>query len=311
MGVSEVAVAGQIARDLVLELPELPPAGTAAAVRHRQETLGGKGANIAVSLAQLGASVSLIGVVGDDGVADSILDRARADGIDTTPVIHRPGVETGLIVELLTEGGRWRYLEHLPPQVLLTEADIAAAAPALTGASSVVLQLQQPIDAVLAAARTAKNAGARVVLDGTPADDPRGRELLPLADVLRLDQHEGELLTGYRLDSADAALRAGRELLRQGPSLVALAAGEDGNVFAWGDEHVVLPLTGGDPVDTTGGGDALVAALTFALTRGASPPRAAALAVAASGATVARAGGRPDLAAGALAPHLAELNTRG
>ncbi|MDI5982262.1 PfkB family carbohydrate kinase, partial [Amycolatopsis magusensis] len=61
---SEVAVAGQIARDLVLELPELPPAGTAAAVRHRQETLGGKGANIAVSLAQLGASVSLIGVVG-------------------------------------------------------------------------------------------------------------------------------------------------------------------------------------------------------------------------------------------------------
>ncbi|MDI5982811.1 PfkB family carbohydrate kinase, partial [Amycolatopsis magusensis] len=110
-------------------------------------------------------------------------------------------------------------------------ADIAAAAPALTGASSVVLQLQQPIDAVLAAARTAKNAGARVVLDGTPADDPRGRELLPLADVLRLDQHEGELLTGYRLDFADAALRAGRELLRQGPSLVALAAGEDGNVF--------------------------------------------------------------------------------
>ncbi|MGC7100784.1 PfkB family carbohydrate kinase [Amycolatopsis lurida] len=303
----DVVVAGQIARDLVVRVPELPSPGTAATVGRRQETLGGKGANIAVGLAQLGAAVGLVGVVGDDPVADDLLDRAGADGIDTRCVVRRSGTLTGLIVELLTEDGRWRYLEDLPEPVLLTEDDVLAAAPALSAASSVVVQLQQPSGAALAAARTAKAAGRRVVLDGAPADDARRSELLAAADVLRVDQKEGELLTGHRLDSADVALRAGRELLGRGPSLVALEAGEDGNVFVWEDDQLVLPLTGGSPVDTTGGGDALVAGLTFALTRGDAPPKAAALAVAASGATVARPGGRPDLGAGQLTPHLAEL----
>ncbi|WP_236808698.1 PfkB family carbohydrate kinase [Amycolatopsis albispora] len=296
----EVVVAGQVGRDLVLHVPELPPPHGSAEVGRRQEMLGGKGANIAVALAQLSAAVSLIGVVGDDRVADDVLARAQADGIDTRCVVRRPGAETGLIVELLTEDGHWRYLEHLPEK--LTEDDIQAAAPTLTAASSVVVQLQQPSDAALAAARM---ANGRVVLDGAPADNTRA--LLASADVLRVDQREGELLTGYQLDSAEAALRAGRELLDQGPSLVVLEAGQDGNAFVWPDGEVVLPLTGGRPVDTTGGGDAMVAALTFALTRGAGPHKAAALAVAASGATVARPGGRPDLAAGELAPHLAEL----
>jgi ribokinase len=48
-------------------------------------------------------------------------------------------------------------------------------------------------------------------------------------------------------------------------------------------------------VDTTGGGDAFVAALTFALVRGDGPEEAAGLAVRASGDTVTRPGGRPDL----------------
>jgi ribokinase len=48
-------------------------------------------------------------------------------------------------------------------------------------------------------------------------------------------------------------------------------------------------------VDTTGGGDAFVAALTTSLLRGDPYPEAARFATAASGATVGHAGGRPDL----------------
>ncbi|UJW28459.1 PfkB family carbohydrate kinase [Saccharothrix sp. AJ9571] len=308
METTEVAVAGQIARSLVLELPDLPPPGDAAAMRIRRETLGGKGANLAVALAQLGAAVSLIGVVGDDCVADAALDHAHAEGIDTTAVVRRPGSGTGLIVELHTDGGRWHHLEHLPDILLLTEADILAATLVLTSAPSVLLHSRQPIDTVLAAARTAKAARRRVVLDGIPGGQSPTTELLALTDVLRLDQHDGEQLTGQRLDSAEAALRAGRELLGRGPGLVALAAGEDGNVFLWEDEHVILPLAVRAPVDTTGGEDALVAGLTFALARGADPRKAAALAVAASATTMVRSGGRPSLSPTALAPHLAALS---
>ncbi|MBV9140496.1 MAG: hypothetical protein JO115_06220 [Pseudonocardiales bacterium] len=50
----DVVVVGQIARDLVLLVEELPAPGTGTAVRQRREMLGGKGANQAVGLAQLG-----------------------------------------------------------------------------------------------------------------------------------------------------------------------------------------------------------------------------------------------------------------
>ncbi|HEX4226769.1 MAG TPA: PfkB family carbohydrate kinase, partial [Pseudonocardiaceae bacterium] len=56
----EVTVVGQIARDLVLVIDDIPDPLTSTRVHRRRETLGGKGANQAVSLAQLGASVALL-----------------------------------------------------------------------------------------------------------------------------------------------------------------------------------------------------------------------------------------------------------
>jgi ribokinase len=53
-----VVVAGQLARDVVLVVDEHPPVGSAADVCERRDMLGGKGANQAVALAQLGVSVA-------------------------------------------------------------------------------------------------------------------------------------------------------------------------------------------------------------------------------------------------------------
>jgi ribokinase len=69
----------------------------------------------------------------------------------------------------------------------------------------------------------------------------------------------------------------------------------DGNEFVWADGELFVPLTDDKVVDTTGGGDAFVAALTTSLLRGDPHPEAARFATAASGATVGHAGGRPDL----------------
>lgn len=59
-----VVVLGQIGRDLALRTTRLPVQGGTEPVVERIERLGGKGANQAVGLAQLGVPVSLIGVVG-------------------------------------------------------------------------------------------------------------------------------------------------------------------------------------------------------------------------------------------------------
>ncbi|GAA2853749.1 hypothetical protein Acy02nite_50100 [Actinoplanes cyaneus] len=72
-----VAVVGQLARDLALSVDVLPSAGSAADATARREQLGGKGANQAVGLVQLGARARLVAVAGRDGVGDRLLDQAR------------------------------------------------------------------------------------------------------------------------------------------------------------------------------------------------------------------------------------------
>ncbi|NUT47138.1 MAG: hypothetical protein HOV94_07455, partial [Saccharothrix sp.] len=159
-----IAVVGQIARDLVLVVPEVPAAGGGTAVLERREMVGGKGANIARGTRQLGATVALVGVVGDDREGRLLVERLDADGVATTAVVCRGTTRTALIVDIVCDG-RYRYLEDVPERTLVTPADVRATAATLAGADAVIVQLQQPADAALAAVRAARGL---VVLDGAP-----------------------------------------------------------------------------------------------------------------------------------------------
>ena len=117
-----IVVVGQVARDLVLVVERVPEAGGSVDVDRRRELLGGKGANIAVGLAQLDAAVALIGVVGDDLVGEQLLEQAARDGLDLSAVRRRGTCESALMVDIVTPDGRWRYLESVPPGALLTGA---------------------------------------------------------------------------------------------------------------------------------------------------------------------------------------------
>src|SRR5215813_12558245 len=225
----DVIVFGQVARDLVLVVDAVPTASRSADVHQRRELLGGKGANQAVGLAQLGLRPALAGVVGEDQVGQRLLTQASQDRVDVSAVARRPGVRTALIVDIVDATGQWRYLEDMPAGMLLTEADVIAVRHLFLPGRWVSVQLQQPPAAALAAATLAHRAGGKVALDGSP------------------------------VTTAAEAEKAAAELLRQGPSLVALAVEDAGNLVAWPDGCVFLPLPDIPAVDTTGAGDAFVA----------------------------------------------------
>ena len=302
----DVIVFGQIARDLVLVVDAVPTASRSADVYQRRELLGGKGANQAVGLAQLGLKPALAGVVGEDQVSQRLLAQASQDQVDVSAVIRRPGVHTALIVNIVDANGQWRYLEDMPAEMLLTEADVIACRHLFLPGRWVSVQLQQPAAAALAAATLAHRAGGKVVLDGAPDEDCRDA-LLSVADVVRADASEAALLAGSPVITATEAEKAAAELLRQGPSLVALAVEGAGNLVAWPDGCVFLPLPDIPVVDTTGASDAFVAGLITALAQDAGPQRAARLAGAAAGATVGHAGGRPALTPKAVQEQLTKL----
>jgi ribokinase len=297
VGVVRVVVVGRVARDLVLEVERLPGAGGSAAVRRRTEVLGGKGANQGLGCAQLGAEVTLLGVVGDDRAGEDVLAQARGDGMDVTGVVRRPGTTTALLTDVLEGDGTRRLLEHVPEGVLLRAADVHAGAGSIGSADAVLVQLQEPTEAVTTALRLAREAGALVVADGAPADDAVRRAVLRDADVVRADATEAPALLGRAVDGAGEAVDAARELVAAGrgraPRVVALALGSEGDLVVWGDGALVVPLLEPAPVDPTGGGDAFVAGLATALAEGCSPAAAGRRAGASSAAVVRRAGGRP------------------
>jgi ribokinase len=302
---ADVVVLGQVGLDIV------------HADGQRREMLGGKGANQAVALAQLGVPVALVGVVGDDAAGREVLAQAAADGIDVTGVVVRSGGRTAVLTDEVGEGGTRRLIEDVPDDALLTPEDVAAAGDQIASAQALALQLQQPGDAVRAALDRVP-AAAVVVSDGAPADERTREAVLRRADVVRADAIEAGLLVGRELDGIDDAREAAAELLTAGPRLVALAV-EEGDLLAWragpllgiaagemeadprwADGEVVVPLLGDEPVDPTGAGDAFVAALTAALLGGSAPEDAAWVAAAAASLTVAHPGGRPDLTPGAV-----------
>lgn len=314
---ADVVVLGQMSRDLVLRTAALPAVGGSATATECRERLGGKGANQAVALAQLGVPVLLLGVVGEDRAGAEVRAQAIEDGVDVSAVVTRPGAATALLLDLVADGGR-RLVEHVPAEVLLTAADVAAAADELAACQVLSLQLQQPGEAVRAALEHAPATGM-VVSDGAAADEATRSAVLARADVVRADVSEAGRLVGRHLDGVDDARDAAAELMTAGAQLVALAVGEAGDLVAWragpafgvvaeeleadprwADGEVLVPFLGGPPVDLTGAGDAYVAALAATLLGGAGPEEAAWVASAAASVTVAHAGGRPALDPGAL-----------
>lgn len=287
-----VVVIGQIGRDLVLRTDGPPSASESTDILQRNELLGGKGANQAVGLVQLGVPVALIGVVGNDIAGDFVLQQAQSDGIDAGGIVRRG--TTALLIDVVGRQGERMLLEDVPESSLVQVADLDRSATLFESADTVSIQLQQPSATALAAARRARERRLRVVADGVPAADVRA-ELLASVDVLRADATEAALIAGEDVNTVDRAAALGRELLDCGPELVALAVPDVGDLLVWREGSELFEFADVDVVDPTGAGDAFVAGLIAALRESAEPQRAGQRAAAAASATVQRLGGRPDL----------------
>ncbi len=290
-----VVVVGRAARDLVLRAPRMPESGGSASVEERVERLGGKGANTAIGIRQLDPETTpvLIAALGADAAGDAALREASEAGLDVSHVARRG--RTALLVDLVADGGERRLLEDVPEEALVTTTDVALAADALRGADIVVLQLQEPPEALVAAARLGHEGGARIVLDGA-IEGPAREVLLGLAAVVRADGHEAQLLTGIEIADRGDADRAAIALLERGVALVALSVPGEGDLVAWHGGSRLYPHGAAEVVDPTGAGDAFVAGLVTGMRRGDERAALGQLAAQAAAATVERLGGHPELA---------------
>lgn len=197
-----------------------------------------------------------------------MMDEAAADGIDVGHVGHTVGPRCCSPTSTERRDAacsRTSPSRRCPPSR-------TSAAPRRPSADTVSIQLQEPADAVLSAARRGTRAGARVIADGVVEPDAVD-ELLESVDVLRADAKEAELLAGEPVRSVSHALQLATRLLKAGPKLVALAVSDRGDLLVWRGGSHLYPPSKTPTIDPTGAGDAFMAGLVAALRDGASSRR--------------------------------------
>lgn len=287
-----VIVVGGINTDLVARAATLPRPGETVVGGDFAIAGGGKGANAAVAAARLGAAVALVGRVGDDDFGRARLADLAAEGIDLGGVRRAPDAASGVALIVVDARGENTIVVAPGANALL---DPGAVAELAVGPGDVVLgQLEIPLAATEAALRRARAAGATTILNAAPSDRAC-LPLLPLVDLLVVNEIEAADLLGsppIAPDNADAALGA---LLALGPGAAAITLGAHGAVVGRGDARRHFPAPRVAVVDTTAAGDACCGALAARLAAGDDLFAAAARAVVAGSLAVTTAGAQPSL----------------
>jgi ribokinase len=293
---ARITVVGSLNMDLVVRAPRIPRPGETMIGGEFRTVPGGKGANQAVAAARLGGQVSMIGRVGGDAFAQSLLDSLVADGVNHTFVTQDPEAATGVALIVVDDAGENSIVVASGANMRLSPADVDAAEAAIAAADVLLVQLEVPLAAVARAARVANAYGVTVILNPAPAC-PLPDELLHLVDVLVPNESETALLT--RLPIGDRAeIEAAAMALRElGVDSVVLTLGERGALLVGEGEKELIPAFEVTPMDTTAAGDAFVGGFAVALAEGRSLADAVRWGNAAGALATTKLGAQPSLPA--------------
>ncbi|MEN9934839.1 MAG: hypothetical protein RLZZ387_1418 [Chloroflexota bacterium] len=288
-----VVVFGSINMDLVVRTPRLPVPGETITGQTFSTVSGGKGANQAVACARLGVLTRMVGRVGQDVFADTLRQSLAAAGVDTSQVVATPG-PSGVAAIAVDDAAENTIVVVPGANGAVGAEDVARLEEALAGARVLLLQLEVPLGAVVAAAQAARARGVTVVLDPAPAQ-ALPPELYVLADIITPNETEAELLVGFPVRDELSAARAARELLARGVGRAVVKMGGRGVYTATSGGGIHVPAFPVTPVDTVAAGDAFNGGLAAALSEGLPFEEALSWGRAAGAISVTRAGAQPSM----------------
>ncbi|MDO4698943.1 MAG: ribokinase [Pasteurellaceae bacterium] len=261
---NKLCVLGSINVDHVIRVPYFPKAGETLTGYDYQIAYGGKGANQAVAAARLGAKVQFIGTIGDDQIGQAMKAAFEQDGIDTSAITTIPNQSTGLAMIQVSDEGENSIVISAGANGDLSTELVEQHKGVIEQADILLMQLESPLQGVTFAAKTAKSAGTKVVLNPAPAQ-PLPESLLSLVDMITPNETEAEILTGVKVSDEATACQAANHFHQLGIATVLITLGSKGVYLSENGKGEIIPGFRVKAVDTTAAGDTFNAGVVTAL----------------------------------------------
>lgn len=259
-----IVVFGSINIDLIGHAPTLMRPGETVLGSSLELSPGGKGANQALAARRAGAEVKMVGCVGNDDFATQALALLSESGADLSSV-RRMDRHTGTALIIVNAEGE-NMITVLPgANSRLTATALQQAG--IAEGDWLLLQLETPIEASIAAAALARKNGAKVVLNLAPYTD-FDLEFLDHIDVLVVNETElAGVLSMLGAPALDEEASVAWLAERTGTTVVA-TLGPRGALAAIDGQTVSAPALPITPLDTVGAGDTFVGYLAAGLAEG-------------------------------------------
>lgn len=290
-----VIVFGSLNTDLVTVVPRLPVAGETLTGRNFFTAAGGKGANQAVAAARLGVPTRLVGRVGNDAFGAELISGLRQSGVRTEGIVPDESTHSGVASITVDEAGENTIAIVAGANGRVDESDVERLRQWLSGATALLLQLEVPMNAVVAAARAAQQEGIPVILDPAPTPELLPEKLYELVDTLTPNQVEASQLVGFPVTDRDSATKAAKQLRDRGVGRAIVKLGAKGVVCVTATDTMFVPAFAVDAVDTVAAGDAFNGALAAALAHQLPLRQALVWGAAAGALSVTKSGAQPSL----------------
>ena len=294
MTTSRLTVLDSINVDHIMNIAQFPAPGETVIGKQYQTAFGGKGANQAVACGRSGADITFIACVGDDAIGAEILAQLQRDRIHTAAVSVVPEAATGVAMIFVNEDGENVIGISAGANAALTPEHFAPYKGLVEQSDALLMQLESPLETVIAAAQAAKNHQTRVILNPAPARELPD-SLLKLVDVITPNETEAEKLTGISVSDETGAARAAQVLHDRGIGQVLITLGSRGVWLSVNGEGRRIPGFKVNAVDTIAAGDTFNGAYVTALLEGKPADEAVRFAHAAAAIAVTRRGAQPSV----------------
>jgi len=247
-------------RDLTFRVQGLPARGSKVNASHFDEICGGNALNAAIGIVRLGGRASICGPMGDTRETSSryIFEQLAHEGIDTSHIIHMPGLVTPISNIMIDPSGERTIVTFRDPElwkVRLPRADT------LLEDCNAILTESRCAEFCTELCAEARRRGIPVIVDADRAMSLREGLLTASSHLVFSSEPLQE--TADVADDGEAL----QKISRLTSSFLAGTRGAQGTI--WRDEQGNLQQTPAFPVhtvDTLGAGDVFHGAFALAIT---------------------------------------------